>query len=749
MRKIVAFLMAFALCVMCFGTYGFADLDSDAHNHVVHALDNDDLYTEYLYINQKSSQALYSETQAKLRVTLVFDSESLEKGSQGVLTITAPYYVLGAPTVVTGNVFGDVDPEVTVTATKPAATATSQIKFTMSSAEAGAGFSQTGHVTIDYPVDVEFAKLYNGLRTIHITVNATVVTTGGDTIRIDPSASTYTVYACSHIKTEDRVTKAATCTESGEKETICTSCDKVISKETIQRTNHNFDYSKPYNVNIFPVTLPTCSSTGSGCFKCIDCETIVSGTMPKLDHDYSKRVLVSGVYYDECKNCGNRQKSENQCTHPTENYVFVSTTTASTCVQKGTARYQCPTCKSYEDRELPLAAHTYNAQGVVTKQATCFVAGEMTNTCRVCKQTVKEAIEPLGHSYGEWRTVVEPTCDKNGKQVRSCIRCSTQEEKVIQSSTHTYGGWVVKTASTCIVPGVEARTCGGCHKEETRALSLAAHTYGEWKESTPATCVATGIEVRSCVVCGKAESQVSALNPNNHAFGEWTVSVAKGCIKDGELSRACVNCQKTETKVDPFVGHTFGAPVENDDTTTKTCEKCGYQDVTVTVKGGTEKNLVVTPGTLILSGAESGKDYTFVFGAPDVETEAGYKKIPELQNYYKAYNVSLLNGHDEVSMNASMQLSIKTEAVLDEYEISIIRLVDNALYPVNNFEREDGEIIIPGNELTNADVVFIMRGEERAPNLLVPIIVTVVVVVVAAAAVVIIMIKSRKRYEYE
>ena len=47
MKKIVAFLMAFALCIVCFGTYGFADLDchdeshDHGHNHVVKAVDDD------------------------------------------------------------------------------------------------------------------------------------------------------------------------------------------------------------------------------------------------------------------------------------------------------------------------------------------------------------------------------------------------------------------------------------------------------------------------------------------------------------------------------------------------------------------------------------------------------------------------------------------------------------------------------------------------------------------------------------
>ena len=748
MKKIVAFLMAFALCVVCFGTYGFADVtcDVDCHDHdhanVVHAANGDDyLFEEYLYVNKKSTVTSYSELTHTLRLTLVIDSESQSKGASGIIKITAPYYVLGKPVVLTGSVFGDVDPVVTTSTSKPASGAISEILFSVEVGANDPGFTQTGYVVIEYPVDADYVTNYSWLRQAQINVSGTVVTKDGDTVKMDPNSTTYLAYICNHSNVDYRVTTEATCLKSGEKERYCLSCGFVLNKEVILPTSHDLDYTIPFNQALYPYVAPTCKSTGSGYFKCKDCGTLVTGNVPKLPHKFGDRILLNGIYYFECSVCKEVEVAANQCPHDPDNYILLNTITSSTCSKKGSARYQCPECKQVEERELPLADHTYGSS-TVTSAATCTKAGSKTSTCVVCKQHVAEKIEPLGHDYGEWETVIAATCVTNGKDVRYCDRCGITESRDVTGSGHEYGSWITTVPASCVSTGTETRVCKLCNQTQSQVISMVAHTYGVWTTTTPATCVAAGVETRVCNVC--TDAQTRAINPiaENHKFGEWKTIVSKTCVTDGEKARTCELCSLVETETDACTGHVFGSAVVDGKVTTKTCGVCGYKETVKTVKNGVEKTLSSAAGSLSLAGAEASKNYVFELGIPDMETEAYYKQYLE---FYKAYTFKVLVDGVETPVNESMELSIATDPLLENYEISVIRLVGNSFYPVSEFDRKDNQVIIPGSELAGTEVLFVVKGEETSPNLVIPIVVTVVTLVIAGAAIYIFMAKNKKK----
>ncbi len=746
MKKFVAFLMAFALCVACFGTYGFADVAcGDDHAHVVHAADDlDDLFKEYLYINRKETTTSYSELTQTLRLTLVIDSESSAKGAKGTVIITAPYYVLGKPVVATGNVFGDIDATVTTSSNKPSGGATSTVTFSVETAAGSTGFSQVGYVVLDYPVDAEYVKNYSWLRQVQINVSGTVVTMDNTTVSFDPSSSTYVAYICNHANVAYRVTKEATCKDAGEKERYCTACSYVLSKEVMLPRDHDLDYTKPFNQNLHPYVAPTCKSPGSGSFKCNDCGTLITGTIPKLAHTFGERILLNGIYYNECSVCKEIELATNQCPHDQDKYILLNTVTASTCSNKGTARYQCPECKQVEERELPLADHTFTSS-TVTTAATCLTAGSKTSTCLVCKQKVAEKIEPLGHNYGEWKTVTEATCIQDGKVVRTCTRCSVTESQVVKGTGHKYGSWVTTVPASCVSTGTETRVCELCNQTQSQTIAMTAHTYGIWTTTTAATCVAAGVETRVCAVC--SEAQTRTINPiaENHKFGEWTTVYAKTCVTDGEKSRTCEYCSHVETEIDACSGHVFGDVAVKGKVSTKTCGVCGYQEATKTVKNGVEKTLTSAAGSLSLVGAEASKNYVFEIGVPNMETEAYYKQY---LTFYKAYTVKTLVDGEKAPLNASMELSIATDPFLENYEISVLRLVGSSFYPVNEFDRKGDQVIIPGSELIGADVIFVVQGEETKPNLVIPIVVTLATIAIAGAAIYVFMAKGKKKSSF-
>ncbi len=739
MKKIAAFLMVFALCVMCFGAYGFA-----ADSHTVHAADDLEIGT-YLYLNQEKCSVVYSELTRTLSVTLSIESESIERGERAVLKITTPYYVLGKPTV-SGSVFGDISPEITTSTTSPVSGAYSEITFSAETEDNDNGFLQSGFITIQYPVDVSYVNQFSWLRQVRIGISATVVTQSGQTIGFEGGSVVYDAYICNHSQTGERTAKEPTCTSAGEKQTYCLVCNYVLGTNVIFPTNHNLDYTKPYNQYLNPYIAPTCKTTGSGSFKCKDCGEIVSDTVPKLDHTFGDRVLEGGVYYYICLVCNTKEVSSDQCGHDKDNYEKVATLKVSTCMEKGSARYQCPLCKQTEVRDLPFADHRLIADNIVTKEPTCTTAGVRASECSVCRDLVTESIPALGHDYSEWYVLKEASCVTKGQEARSCSRCFTSETREIVNGGHKYTSWNVSKAPTCVEKGVETRTCINCTEKENRELAYAAHTYGAWTVTKPATCVALGEETHTCSFCAKTENRVLAVDANAHKYGDWTTVVSKTCITDGQKSHTCELCNKVETEVDACTGHVFGETVVEGKTSVKTCGVCGYSEVVKTVKDGVEKTLNAAPASLTIVGAEASKQYFFEFGTPTAADKKLYEEyMPQkgIYSFYDAYTVKTLLDGNEVAANNSMTLKINT--TLADYEVAVYRIVDGQYWIVPNVEKDGAELILSGTDIANADALVIARGEKTPANFAVPIIVTIIVLVVAGAAIAIFMSKGKKK----
>lgn len=95
MKKFLAFLLAFSVCLVCFGTYGFENAAIDTHDacdhdhshsgHAVLAADDD---TESLYAEITGSA--YNETLQTLTVTFSVGSKTGNKISGGTVVVTAP-----------------------------------------------------------------------------------------------------------------------------------------------------------------------------------------------------------------------------------------------------------------------------------------------------------------------------------------------------------------------------------------------------------------------------------------------------------------------------------------------------------------------------------------------------------------------------------------------------------------------------------------------------------------------------------
>ena len=158
---------------------------------------------------------------------------------------------------------------------------------------------------------------------------------------------------------------------------------------------------------------------------------------------------------------------------------------ASTCTTKGKVVYVCKledgavnaACHYGDDGtntrtiELELAEHTWD-DGVITTDPTCTTAGEKIYTCAVCNGTKTEAVDALGHDYGEeWDEVTPATCTTAGKKVKHCKNAPDEESHdfvetiAVDPTNHVHIKVDGKQDAACGKPGYTGNTvCDTCGK---------------------------------------------------------------------------------------------------------------------------------------------------------------------------------------------------------------------------------------------------------------------------------------------
>lgn len=77
----------------------------------------------------------------------------------------------------------------------------------------------------------------------------------------------------------------------------------------------------------------------------------------------------------------------------------------------------------YEEMVIPALSssgeHSYSV--VEQVKSTCVEEGYILYSCVVCEQVTTERTPPLGHSWGDWYTEVEPAIGEEGRSCRTCV----------------------------------------------------------------------------------------------------------------------------------------------------------------------------------------------------------------------------------------------------------------------------------------------------------------------------------------
>ena len=339
----------------------------------------------------------------------------------------------------------------------------------------------------------------------------------GDMVAPTCTEQGYTVYICDQdaTLTENRdfvdaldhdwgegvVTKAATCTEDGEKTFTC-SRDGATKTEVIPAVGHKWDDGT--------VTTPaTCEASGVKTYKCLNdgCTETKTEEIAALGHNYDDGVV----------------------------------TKAATCTEDGVKTFTCQNDKSHTYTEvIPATGHDYD-DGVVTTKPTYTENGVKTFTCHNCGDTYTESIPALGYTYNE--TVVAPTCTEDGYTMHECVEDATKsfKDNIVPALGHEYKE--VTTPATCKDAGSVDKVCERCNdKQHVRDIPVnEEHQWDEGVITKEPTATEPGIKTYTCTVCNKTKTESIAKVHVHEYTGLGEIVKEPSCETEGERWMYCTN----------------------------------------------------------------------------------------------------------------------------------------------------------------------------------------------------------------
>ncbi|MCQ2087397.1 MAG: hypothetical protein MJZ37_04920 [Bacilli bacterium] len=137
----------------------------------------------------------------------------------------------------------------------------------------------------------------------------------------------------------------------------------------------------------------------------------------------------------------------------------------------------------------PCEEHTFG-DFVVTKEASCGVAGSKERTCTVCGEKETEEIKALTHKFQDdtdQTGAVKATCQQAGKVITKCKNCGEKSSRdVPQKTTHDLGEYTVVTSATHFVEGSKKATCKDCGAEDVQVIARGDHNFGDTAAATVA-----------------------------------------------------------------------------------------------------------------------------------------------------------------------------------------------------------------------------------------------------------------------
>ena len=152
---------------------------------------------------------------------------------------------------------------------------------------------------------------------------------------------------------------------------------------------------------------------------------------------------------------------------------------------------------------------------------------------------------PLGHSFGEWITDIEPTDTVAGSKHHICERCNEREDAEIDALGHSFGEWIVDREPTDTVAGIKYHICERCNEREEKEFFNPTYWQNTVNNSYCFT-QGTGSNEYLWTSTNKGRNSTTAIS-------EWTINLTHNAEYDLEYS---VSSERNYDKLSIFLDET-------------------------------------------------------------------------------------------------------------------------------------------------------------------------------------------------
>ena len=390
---------------------------------------------------------------------------------------------------------------------------------------------------------------------------------------------------------ENEVSVSCIANGSYDEVTYCTSCNQVISRNTVTVPAPGHSYTTT-------TVTPTCTAAGSIKYSCTNCTYYYSEALSATGHTTATRTenaveatCTASGSYDTVTYCTKCQTVISRVTSHTDakGHSYVDhAAKAPTCTEYGWEAYRtCADCDYTTYKQISSTGHSAAAREENRVEATCTASGsyDTVTYCTKCQTVISRVtnrISAKGHSYVD-HEAKSATCTESGwNAYQTCENCDYSNYTEISAKGHNYKKTV--TAPTCTEDGYTTYSCTVCGDsyadDESDALGHSEAVREENRRE--ADCVNNGSydEVTYCTVCDTELFRETVVIPANDHNYETEVT-APGCTEDGYTVYTCTGCGDSYTDdIITASGHSYDEDVTEADCTNGgytvyTCTECG------------------------------------------------------------------------------------------------------------------------------------------------------------------------------
>ena len=343
----------------------------------------------------------------------------------------------------------------------------------------------------------------------------------------------------------------ATCLQGETEHYNCTRCGDSYSVVISDPADHVYSAAES--------VAATCTTGGYTYYECENCHNGYREESDPLGHELHEEVVLptcssSGYTKIICSRCDYEEIEEGSYTAPSGHTLTETVLYPADCENGGLIEITCEFCDYFEVNETDPLGHNFGSWETIS-QPGCEEEGIESRECTRCGATEERTISRLEHEYAA--TIVSPTCESDGYTLHRCELCGDEyEDTPVEALGHDYGDWITVKEPTCEEEGLEERSClrDGCGETEEQSIAKSEHTYAATNYF--ATCENAGYTEYVCTVCGYSytEEGEPALG---HDFAE-SERKEPTADEDGYVIYTCTRCGDGYTETIPALSATEG-----------------------------------------------------------------------------------------------------------------------------------------------------------------------------------------------